>query len=180
MVNTIKLIEPCLELEGQYMNMVADFAAAGDTKDWDFEEAKKGFAAFVQKRHEWKYGRNLPDGWVPGSTFWLVGDNNVILGVSSLRYKLTDNLRRLGGHIGYKIRPGQRQKGYGTMILKMTLAEAEKLGMTKVLVTCDDDNIASAKIIEKNGGVLKDKCDRDEHGKLTRRYWIDLKNLTLT
>ena len=54
------------------------------------------------------------------------------------------------------------------MILKLTLAEAKRLGLKRV------DNVASAKIIERNAGILKDKCDRGELGKLTRRYWVDL------
>jgi predicted acetyltransferase len=156
------------------MNMVDEFLTAGEGKDWNIEHAAKDFAGFVQQRLDWKKGHNLPDGWVPFSTFWLIRSDNVILGTSSLRHRLNDKLRKLGGHIGYQIRPSQRRKGYGTMILRLTLIKARQLGLKRVLVTCDDDNDSSTKIIERNGGILRDKCDRNETGKLTRRYWIDL------
>jgi predicted acetyltransferase len=174
MADIVKLIEPCLELETEYMDMANEFLAAGDSRDWEIEHAVGNFAGFVQQRLDWKKGLNLPDGWVPASTFWLIRGDNVILGTSSLRHKLNDKLQKLGGHIGYQIRPSQRKKGYGTMILRLTLIKAKQLGLERVLVTCDDDNDFSAKIIERNGGILRDKCDRNGPGKLTRRYWIDL------
>jgi predicted acetyltransferase len=174
MTNTVKLIEPCLEFETEYMDMVGEFLAAGEGKDWGIEHAAKDFAGFVRQRLDWKKGHNLPDSYVPETMFWLIRNDNVILGTSSLRHKLNDKLRKLGGHIGYQIRPSQRKKGYGTMILKLTLAKARQFGLKQVLITCDDENTSSVKIIERNGGILKDKCDRDEPGKLTRRYWIEL------
>ncbi len=174
MTSKVKLIEPCLELETEYMDMVGEFIAAGESRDWGIEHAAKDFHKFVQQHLDWKNGHNLPDGWVPETTFWLVRNDNVILGTSSIRHKLNDKLRRLGGHIGYQIRPSQRKKRFGTVILKLTLTKAKQLGLKRVLITCDDENASSVKIIERNGGILKDKCDRDEPGKLTRRYWIEL------
>jgi predicted acetyltransferase len=175
MSNTVKLIKPCLELQAEFMDMVQDFVKVGESdKEFECRRALENFAAYVQDCLDWDKGKALPADWVPMSTFWLIRNDNVILGVSSLRHKLNKNLRVFGGNIGYKIRPGQRQKGYGSLILKLTIAKAKLLGLKRVLITCDDDNVASAKIIEKNGGVLKDKCDRAGPGKLTRRYWIDL------
>ena len=174
MAAELKLIEPSLELRSQYTAMVKELISAGDGNNWYCEPALKNFTEFVHRCLEWEKGRNLLDGWVPASTFWLTRNENVLLGVSSLRHKLNKHLLKFGGHIGYAIRPSQRQKGYGSSILKLTLAEAKRLGLKKVLITCGDSNVASIKIIEKNGGVLMDKCDRDKSAKLTRRYWIKL------
>jgi predicted acetyltransferase len=171
----IRLVKPSLELQSEYMDMLHDFDFANETRDHqELQLAQENFPAYVSNCRKWEKGIDLPDKWVPSSSFWLIRSNNLILGVSSLRYRLNKRLRVFGGNIGYKIRPGQRQKGYGTKILELTLAKAKTFGLKRVLVTCDDNNIASAKIIEKNGGVLHDKCDRGETHKLTRRYWIDL------
>jgi predicted acetyltransferase len=172
----VRLLRPSLELQSEFMDMVHDFVTAGEgEKEFECQHALKDTAKYINDCHNWEKGKNLPDGWVSESAFWLIRDDNVILGTSYLRHTLNDKLRIFGGNIGYKIRPGQRRKGYGTAILKLTITKAKLFGLKRVLITCDDDNIASAKIIEKNGGILKDKCYREPLGsKLTRRYWIEL------
>ena len=107
---------------------------------------------------------------VPATHFWLI-DGQRYLGDLDLRHCLNDSLRRYGGHIGYTIRPSERRKGYGKLVCKLGIQEARKRGIDDILITCDDDNIASCKIIEANGGVLRDKID-NQRGVLTRRYWI--------
>ena len=109
---------------------------------------------------------------MPATALWLV-DNGEFIGSLSLRHRLNENLLKMGGHIGYSIRPSARKRGYGTKILELALPIAKSLGIDKVLVTCDDDNTGSAKIIEKNGGVLENKVEHE--GKLKRRYWIENK-----
>jgi predicted acetyltransferase len=84
----------------------------------------------------------------------------------SIRHRLTDHLREIGGHIGYDIRPSARQRGHATAMFAAALPVARSLGITRALLTCDEDNIASRKVIEANGGVLEDKSS----GKL--RYWV--------
>jgi len=95
-----------------------------------------------------------------------------LVGVLKLRHYLNEFLEKHGGHIGYGIRPSERRKGYGDKILQLALPEAKKLGLEKVLLTCNDDNLGSISIIEKSGGILQDKIESG--GKLTRRYWINL------
>jgi len=170
----IKLIEPCVALEAEFMVMVQEFMATGEHREWLYDQAVEDFGKYVQDRLDWKVGKNLPEGWVPASTFWLVRGDNKILGMSSLRHELTERLRRIGGHIGYNIRPSERGKGYGTAILALTLEKAKQLGLKRVLVTCDDNNVSSAKIIEKNGGILEDKFCSDESEQPKRRYWIEV------
>jgi predicted acetyltransferase len=170
----IKLIEPTVELKTKFLAMVEEHITIGEHKIWQYDQAVEDFAKYVQDRLDWKKGKNLPKDWIPASTFWLVRDESIILGTSSLRHKLTKNLRNLGGHIGYNIRPSERRKGYGTLILALTLEKAREFGLTRVLVTCDEDNIASAKIIEKNGGRLENTYISKELKQPKRRYWIEL------
>jgi predicted acetyltransferase len=165
----IQLVEPSVKLEEEFMAMVAEFTANGEHNTRFYNPTAGDFRKFVQGQLSWKKGENLPDGWVPASTFWLVSDDGVVLGTTSIRYELTEFLRNIGGQIGYNIRPGQRRKGYGTVILALTLQEAKKLGLERVLVTCDEDNVGSMKIIEQNGGKLEDiytLCEtrRKNHG----------------
>lgn len=119
---------------------------------------------------------NLPDGYVNATYLWLV-EAEIFVGEVSIRHRLTDALRTFGGHIGYAVRPSKWNQGYGTAMLSMALDYAhQSLDLHRVLVTCNDDNLASARIIEKNGGVLQDKIINVIEGekRLTRRYWIDI------
>ena len=110
---------------------------------------------------------------VPFSLHWLCEDD-VFIGEASIRHQLNAHLLQEGGHIGYGIRPSRRRQGYGKRILALALAECRRLGIERVLVTCLDANIASAKIIEANGGRLENLISAPSgHGPL-RRYWISL------
>jgi len=174
-IENLKLIEPTISLKQEFLTMVEEHLKFdANPEAWDFKEAGGDFEAYIKKLTDYSKGENLPEGLVPASNYWLVGKNNLVIGSSGLRHRLTPNLRRYGGHIGYYIRPSQRQKGHGMRILSLALEKAKELGLKRVLVTCDDDNIASAKIIEVNGGVLGDKIMNEGHKAPTRRYWIDL------
>ena len=67
-----------------------------------------------------------------------------------------------GGHIGYSIRPSYRRRGYGHRILQLALEKCGDLGMERVLVTCDEDNAASRRIIEANGFVFESGMMMDD------------------
>jgi predicted acetyltransferase len=129
--------------------------------------------AFLRSLVEMSEGRNLPEGWVPMTTFWLVGAGAVVA-MSNLRRRLNDFLLNHGGHIGYYVAREQRRKGYATQMLALTLAEARKLGIERALLTVDSDNEPSIRVIERNGGVLEDEGIDSTTGKLHRRYWIEL------
>ncbi|MGH6917264.1 MAG: GNAT family N-acetyltransferase, partial [Geminicoccaceae bacterium] len=108
---------------------------------------------------------------VPFSLHWLC-DGDAFIGEASIRHQLNAHLRQEGGHIGYGIRPSRRGLGYGKRILALALLECRRLGIERVLVTCLDANVASAKIIEANGGRLESVIAAPSgHGPL-RRYWI--------
>ena len=114
------------------------------------------------------------DGMVPDSTFFLLDiDRNRLLGAVNIRHCLNDYLLEYGGHIGDGIRPSERNKGYATEMVRLALIECKKLGIDKVLMVCDKSNIASAKTIIKNGGVLENEII-DENNKVNQRYWINL------
>ena len=95
-----------------------------------------------------------------------------IVGMIDLRHRLNDFLTECGGHIGYSVRPDERRKGYASQMLAMALEKAKARGLARVLVTCDDDNIASARTIERNGGNWENTIQKD--GEAIRRYWINI------
>ena len=111
-------------------------------------------------------------GWVPGSTFFAI-ENGRIIGTIQIRHELNEYLINIGGHIGYGVRPSERRKGYGTQMLALALIECRSLGIRRALVTCDKDNRASARTIEKNGGVFENEFI-EENGNAVRRYWIEI------
>ena len=173
----LQLVELSLEMEAAYyaFRKVLNRQQDGLGEGWLFEHRGEPFPVLVKKLKAWAVGKQLPKGgWVPCSTFYLVDDKGTIMGKSSLRHHLNDFLRTIGGHIGYIIRPDQWRKGYGTEILRLTLEKARERGLERVLVTCDEDNIASMKIIEKNGGIFETTYREDENAVAKRRYWISL------
>lgn len=111
---------------------------------------------------------------VPDSVFFLLDtERDRLLGAVNIRHYLNDALLKEGGHIGDGIRPSERRKGYATEMVRLTLEECRKLGIQRVLMTCDKDNIGSARSIIKNGGVLENEFINGE-GQVEQRYWIEL------
>jgi predicted acetyltransferase len=118
-------------------------------------------------------GEQIPPDHVP-STFLFAFDGASIVGRVSIRHALNDFLLRLGGHIGYVVVPQFRRRGYATAMLRQSLQIAHRdLGLSRVLLTCDDDNVGSIRTIEKNGGVLESLVTGPDLLKPKRRYWID-------
>ena len=119
-------------------------------------------------------GIGLPEGYVPATTFWMVQGDEWI-GVGNIRHRLTDQLERFGGHIGYAIHCDAWGMGYATMLLHLLLEQAAMLGITSALLTCDAENIASERVMQKNGGKYLDTIDTliDGINHHTRRYRIE-------
>lgn len=109
-------------------------------------------------------------GRVASTYFWITagdgGTDDEVIGFLNLRHELNDWLREEGGHIGYSVRPARRRQGHATRALALGVRKAARLGIDRVLVTCDTENLASARTIEAAGGVFED-VRKDK-----RRYWI--------
>jgi predicted acetyltransferase len=144
---------------------------------WVREESlAEGFAAYAESLLRQENPAMRAPGLVLQSTFWLV-EEDAFVGLVRLRHGLNESLLRHGGHIGYGIRPSMRGRGYGRLILRLALEEARKLGLERVLLTCNPDNVASRRVIEANGGVFEDEVEDQVEGAVRRtaRFWIDLK-----
>ena len=168
------LRQPSEELQAAFLRFIEAFEAAHEPAHPLDKLARRNYPLYLETVRENEQGLGLPDGFVPSSVYWLVDANGEIVGVSSLRHRLTPALEDLGGHIGYRVHPAHRRKGYGTLLLKLTLEQARRRGLRRVLVTCDTDNIGSAGVIRNNGGVLDSQGISSQSGKHVSRFWIDL------
>ena len=153
--------------------------------EWKLDQEKNHtngspWSIFKNDYHDFEYYlenleiREPKDHLVPDAVFFLLDlDRNILLGAVNIRYYLNDYLFRCGGHIGDGIRPSERGKGYATEMIRLSLPECKKAGIDRVLMVCDKTNIASAKTIIKNGGILENEVV-DADGTINQRYWIDL------
>ena len=115
----------------------------------------------------------VPKGLVPSSTYLAVREkDNYIVGMIDIRHYLNEYLTQVGGHIGYGVRKTERNKGYAKQMLKLALEKCKELKIKKVLITCDEDNIASEKVILSANAKLEDI--RNVDGENKKRFWIDL------
>jgi predicted acetyltransferase len=134
--------------------------------------ALRDFDAYLRWVEAGRRGHGLPEGWVPGTELWLEHDGKIV-GSARLRLRLTPDLENEGGHVGYDVRPSMRRLGYGTALLRLALTEARALGLKRIRITCDDDNLGSIKVIERNGGALAGRGVSKRTGKTVRQYWIE-------
>lgn len=170
----IRLIEPNKKYLKSYIEAYDEYEN-NNVQTYAFDDARS-YDIFL-KYDNYKNERNLKPNRVGANYFWLVDDEKeFFIGEISIRHKLTDELLKYGGHIGYGIRYSEWNKGYGTFMLKLALEQAKIMGISKVLITCDDDNFSSAKIMEKNHMELQDKIENSIDGQkiITRRYWKTL------
>ncbi|WP_070119365.1 GNAT family N-acetyltransferase [Bacillus marinisedimentorum] len=170
----VYLAKPSMELEEAYLSFYREWKDSGENMvPWVISKDPEDFEAMIRSLEDQAEGKGLPEGWVPDSTYWLVGEDMKVLGAVNIRHSLTEQLKNAGGHIGYGIRPSERRKGYATRLLALSLEKAGEIGIGKVLVVCDEDNIASAKTIQNNGGVPDDDYV-EEDGNIVKRFWIDV------
>ena len=168
-----KLVLPSEKYKRSYRAAVKEFRVEKKHMPNDYADIFKNesFPAFLKRLKGYRTGIGLPKGWIPATMYWLV-DGTTFLGRLSIRHQLTKNLRKVGGHIGYAIRPSKRGKGHGTKMLTLSLAKARELGLRKVLITCDETNMASRRVIEKNGGVLQNMVSQSQGKPKKMRFWI--------
>ena len=167
----LKLITPSILYMNSFDKMVKDYNSVNENfrKDNILE-----FGSYIKTCEQYSRGENLKPGYVASTEYWLVDVDMNIIGTSDLRHSLTESLKLIGGNIGYSISPSFRKKGYGKLILKLSIEKARLLGLEKVLVTTNEDNIASEKIIIANGGVYEGSSYVDEEKKVVKIYWINI------
>lgn len=154
---------------------------------YDVHRLRREFGIFVWDLRQLADSSRLHSSGYRDRVYWLIDDGEYI-GQCSIRPELgTPYLITYGGHIGYSIRPDRRRQGYGRRILDLALDECYSLGMERVLITCDEDNQPSRRIIESNGGQFEsgltmDKAVRRAEGRMSAtdiqklRYWIELRD----
>lgn len=168
-----KLIEPTLVMEKEYNNYIDEWDKSGEEiVPLASRRSIVGYENLINCWKEQSTNKAYEEGFVPASLYFLIDENMRIYGSLHIRHELNDFLLNYGGHIGYGIRPSERKKGYARKILSLSLLIVRKMGINKALITCNKDNIASAKTILKNGGVLENEVI--EGGEVTQRYWINI------
>lgn len=163
-----------LEDEPSFRDAVAAFADETPPFQFAFDyDPGEDFARYVKKLESWAAGIDVPERFVPNS--FLVGVvEEIVVGRLSLRHTLNANLRAFGGHIGYGVVPSQRRKGYAGEMLRQALPLCRQLGIDRVLISCDVDNRASRKVIERAGGQYDSTTDLPELDVQKRIYWIPI------
>ena len=172
----IKLVKGSYEYEEQIIDMLKEWIdynenhpEANTSPNAIFRNNYEDFAYYLEHL-EYKEPQ---EGLVSDSTFFCFDEKrNLMVGAVNIRHDLNDYLLKYGGHIGDGIRPSERRKGYATEMIRLALEECRKLGLTRVLMTCDKNNIGSAKSIIRNGGILENEVL--EEGSIKQRYWIAL------
>lgn len=143
-----------------------------DADDFDFllgYSPRRGFNSYLEQLQAHEEGLGLPPGWVR-SALWGAFVEGELVGRTCIRYELNESLAQVGGNIGYAVRPGHRKRGYASEILRLSLAQLAQRNIASALVTCRENNLASARTIESNDGVLENVVDSSDGP--TRRYWV--------
>lgn len=160
-----RLIVPDVRVRASFLAAMDEFVVEGRA---GWRPTAAGFGAFVADLRAAERPP-LPPGLVPQTTRWWVegpDERPEYLGRISVRHRLTEQLRRIGGHIGYDVRPSRRREGQATAMLAAVLPLAHGLGIDPALITCDTTNVASRRVIERNGGTLAEESEG------TLRFWV--------
>lgn len=168
----LQLVLPNKQYLSSYIDAIREYEE-NHVKTYSFSNPSQ--YDIFEKFDLYRLGENLPQNRIQQTTYWLVLQDEFI-GEIAIRHQLNDTLLKRGGNIGYGIRYSKWNQGYGTKMLELALQEVRKMGMKRVLITCNDHNYGSAKVIENNGGILENVIENDVEGEKikTKRYWIDL------
>lgn len=157
-----------LDMVNEINNLDSNFEGLSNIKKID------DYDSFLEQLEKNKHQELINPEYSPQTTFG-VFDDNILVGGFNLRYTIKGELINHGGNIGYLIRPSERKKGYGTLMLGLALKKAQEIGLDRVLISCRKDNVASEKVIENNGGIYESSYYDEKLKKTYKRYWIYFK-----
>lgn len=167
-----RLAKPSVKYKESFLDFVSDVKDTGYESYSLYTKAEENFDEFLMQLKDSQEGNNLPDGYVPCSSFWLIDEKDEVVGVIRIRHIVNSDFLQMIGHIGYEIKSTHRKMGYGTNLLEFGLIEAKKIGLDVVLITCDNDNLASLRIIDKFNGEYKTSFIDPDTGKTVNQYEV--------
>ena len=169
MSRKLHLVKPTTKYESSFAEMVNGYRQAGEQRYSNFSTSgRPDPQRYIENSNDLETANEEP-----ASTYWLT-DGSSILGVVRIRTHLSEVTSLVGGHIGFDVPHAHRGNGYGTILLGLALEEAPKLGLTRALLTCTKGNIASEKIILKNGGLFEKEVYWEKQDVIKKRFWIEL------
>ncbi len=173
-MNELQLVVPQEKHQEQVLAYKQAFIDSGDNMDGTAGlQTAESFADWLQAIQDNSRDETVHDGLVPSSTYLAIERaSGEVVGMIDIRHRLNDYLKERGGHIGYSVKKSHRRKGYATQMLRLGLEKCRTLGIRDVLITCVKENIASAKTIMANGGVLENEVQ--EQTRITQRYYIHI------
>ncbi len=174
-MNRLKLVIPNITHKEILMDYKEEFIRNKDSMDGSaglsiYKTFEEWYKAFNDNSNE----KTVREGLVPATTYLALNESGNLIGMIDIRHRLNENLLNFGGHIGYSVRKSERRKGYATEMLKLALEKCIELNIQEILITCDKNNVASAKTIIANGGILENEIFDANDNTMTQRYWIKL------
>lgn len=168
-----KLVKPQKKHKKAFLDYIHEWKNESITPV-TFDLKNETYETLLERFHQAKHDIDLIEGYIPESNYFFVDDKEEIVGCVNIRHHLDEVLYRIRGHIAYGIRPSRRGEGLASIMLETALKKAKKLGIERVLMVTDKNNIASAKVILSKGGILSNETyDMTDH-EVIQRYWIDL------
>lgn len=174
----MKFVFPCMEFEEQAKEYINEFNGLNIHGSGGLDRYLQEFdyEKWIKKVQKDIDIANVPTEWVPSLTYFYVDDLDRIVGMINIRLGLNDFLLKEGGHIGYSIRPSERRKGHGTNMLREALVFCTRVGLNRILITCDKINLASAGVAKNCGGRLENEFYSEHYKEIVQRYWIETLN----
>lgn len=171
----VRLVEPSMEYRDAYMSFYEDWKQSGEQiVPWVVAKDPADFKAMLEFLHSEDREDKLTNvQWVPHTTYWLINEQQEIVGAVNFRHRLNERLLQSGGHLGYGIRPSFRRRGYATTLLALALEKARERGLARVLVVCDQGNLGSERTILNNDGQFESEYVEAD-GNVVRRFWIEI------
>lgn len=172
----LKLVLPDVKYKNSFVSGLSEMTTDSEKDDWvylgDLSQLnfpRTNFSAYVSQLV--RYQSEPHPNFVPQITRWAIDHDEEVVGRISLRLELNDFLKSLGGHIGYVVRPSRRNQGIASEMLRQILTTTEASFLGHLLITCDEDNSASERVILKNGGKFESFVERDAMPR-KKRFWI--------